>query len=120
MELLQIPAELSKATTMAHRSLRIVFDSQENLSDEQMAKIMALHDKTGWLCFLPEERPIDALDVVALPKLEWDKDEKSPAKRQQNALFIWWEQLKKPTPTFREFYERYMEKEIASIKEKLV
>lgn len=117
--LLQVPAELSKATTMAHRSLRIVFDSQENLTDEQMAKIMALHSKIGWLAFLPEDRKIDALDIVSLPQITWEKDEKSPGQRLRAALFIYWQQ-NKHTKTFSTFYEQQMEKYINNIKEKLV
>lgn len=117
--LLQVPSELSKATTMAHRSLRLVFDTQENLTDEQMAKIMAMHNKLGWLCFLPEERPIDVLDAVTLPKLEWDKEEKTPGQRLRATLYVYWEQ-KKPTETFAQFYEQSMEKFINNVKERLV
>lgn len=104
---------------MAHRSVRIIADTNENLTSEQMAKIMGNHDKTGWWCFLPEERPIDALDLVTLPKLEWDKDEKTPGQRLRAALFVYWEQ-KKPTETFAQFYDQTMEKYINAVKEKLV
>lgn len=119
MDLLQVPAQIVKVTTMAHRSVRVVADTQENLLDEQMAKIMGNHEKVGWWCFLPEERKIDALDVISLPRLEWDKDEKTPGQRLRAALYVYWEQ-KKPTETFAQFYEQTMEKYINAVKEKLV
>ncbi len=117
--ILQIPAKIMKVGTMAHRSLRVIADTQENLTNEQMAKIMGQHEKTGWWCFLPEERAIDALDVVGLPKITWDKDEKSPGQRLRSCLFVYWEQ-KKPTETFAQFYDQTMEKYINAVKEKLV
>jgi len=74
--LLQIPAEITKVTTMAHRSVRIVADSSENLSEEQMAKIMGNHGRTGFWCFMPEVR-IDPLDIVSLPQAEEDRSKKT-------------------------------------------
>ena len=118
MELLQVPAEITKVTTMSHRSLRLVADTQENLTDEMMAKIMAYHGKLGWWCFLPEERKIDSLDVLNIPQLEYEKGEKSPAQRLRGVLYVLWEQ-KKPTDTFIQFYEQSLEKIINQIKDKL-
>lgn len=117
-QLLQIAAQLSKATTMAHRSLRLVFDSQEQLTDEQIARLVALHDKVGHLCFLPEERKIDTLDVLALPPLQFDKDEKSQSQRLRGALYVLWEQKGKEG-SFIDFYQRAMEKIIDQVKERL-
>jgi len=74
--LLQIPAEITKVTTMAHRSVRIVADSCENRSEEQMAKIMWNHGKAGYWCFLAET-PIDPLDIVSLPQAEEDRSKKT-------------------------------------------
>lgn len=119
MELLQLPAEITKVTTMSHRSLRVVADTQENLTDEQMAKVMAYHGKLGWFCFLPEERKIDTLDVLNTPPMEWDKDNgKTPGQRLRGVLYVMWEQ-KKSTDTFAQFYEQSMERIINQLKEKL-
>lgn len=116
--LLQIAAQLTKATTMAHRSLRLVFDSQEALSDEQIARLVSLHDKVGHLCFLPEERKIGTLDVLALPPLQFEKDEKSQSQRLRGVLYILWQQ-KGEEGAFIDFYQRSMEKIIDSVKERL-
>lgn len=118
MELLQIPSELHKVVSMNNRSLRIIFDSQENLTDELMTGVMNKLGKTGWMCFLAEERKIDILDVVGLPELKLEKDEKSPSQRLRSALFVYWQQ-KKPTEDFEQFYFSQMGKFIDHVKEKL-
>lgn len=114
----QVPAQVQKVSTMSHRSLRIVVDTQENLTDEEMARLASLHEKTGWWCFLPEERRIDTLDVAALPEMTYEKDEKSPAQRLRGVLYVKWEQDGK-NGAFIDYYQRTMEKIIDSVKEKL-
>jgi hypothetical protein len=96
----------------------MVFDSQENIGQEEMARIMGNLGKVGWMCFLPEERKIDALDVVSLPEIKLEKDEKSPSQRLRAVLFVYWQQ-KKPTEDFEQFYFSQMNKFIEHIKEKL-
>jgi hypothetical protein len=104
---------------MAHKSIRIVADSQENLSDEQMAKVMGYHGKIGWWCFLPEERPIDVLDVINTPPIQWEEEgTKSPAQRMRGVIFRLWEQGGK-VGDFNEVYKARMEKLIELLKEKL-
>jgi hypothetical protein len=118
MNLNQVPATASSIRTMSNRSLRISFDTQENLTDEQIGKLGALHEKYGWLCFLPDTqiKEDELLNLPALPKsLE---SSKSPAQRLYGALYVYWEQQGK-SGEFRLFYERYMEKRINEVKEKL-
>ena|SRR3990167_3897697 len=120
--ILQIQAELVKVESRAHRALRITLDSQEEVSDEARAKIMSLHEKVGWLTFLAAERKIDALDVIGLPDIVLEKDEKSPSTRYRNALFVYYEQNKKEKKlpdTFDAFYRQTMEKQIEAVKQKL-
>ena len=114
----QVQGQVQKVSTMSHRSLRIVVDTQENLKDEELARLASLHEKAGWWVFLPEERRIDTLDVAALPQIEYEKDEKSPSVRLRNCLYILWEQKGKDG-AFIDFYQRSMEKIIDSIKERL-
>lgn len=115
-EIFQIPSEISKVVSMSNRSLRIVCDTQENLTDEQMAKAMGLLQKRGWLTVSVE--PVQPDDLLKLPKLTYDKDEVSPSLRYRNVLYVLWEK-DKPTPTFEEFYHRHYEKLINAIKERL-
>lgn len=112
----QVPAEVSKVTTMGRRSVRIVVDTQENLTDEQMGRLMSLHEKVGWFTFSVEQIAPDS--VLSLPTLTWDKDEKSPAQVQRGLLYRLWER-DKPTETFNEYYSRALEKICNQIREKL-
>lgn len=112
----QVPAEVSKVTTMGRRSVRIVVDTQENLTDEQMGRLMSLHEKIGWFTFSVEEIAPDV--VLSLPALSWDKDEKSPGQILRGCLFRLWER-DKPTETFNEYYARALEKISNQIREKL-
>jgi hypothetical protein len=114
--LLQVPAQLTKLQSMSHRSLRAVFDSQENLDDETMAKMMSAHEKVGWLVFASE--PVQANTLVDLPPLTFEKDEKTPGMRLRASLFRLWEK-KRPTDTFAAFYEQQMERFINAVQEKL-
>jgi len=117
-KLVQIQAELVKYESRSHGSLRLVFDSQEGVLDEIRNKIIAGHEKLGHLSFLPEERELDALDVINLPKIEYEKGEKSPSTRLRAVLFVFWKE-KKMTITFEEFYRSQLEKYIESVKQQL-
>lgn len=117
--LLQIPAEITKVTTMANRSIRIVADSQENLTDEQMAKVMGVHGRTGWWCFLAEERRIDPMDIAGLPVTQWEEEGKvSPSQRMRAIIFRLFEQAGSEGD-FQDFYKSRMSKLCDLLKEKL-
>lgn len=115
--ILQLPATISKINSMAHRSLRIQIDTQENLSDQVMAEIMSKFDKLGWFCFL--EDSIKEEDILNLPPLPTDDSrKKSQATRLRAVLYRLWEQKGKQGDS-ELFYNQYMEKIIDSLKEKL-
>ena|SRR3990167_223316 len=116
--LLQLPSEISKISSMANRSLRLQVDTQENLTDEAMAKIMGQLNKLGYFCFLAGEKKIEAWDVAGLPNINYPKDEKSPSQRLQAVIYRYWEQ-NGSTGEFRLYYERAMDKLIDSYKERL-
>jgi len=117
-EIFQIPAEISKVVSMAHRSLRLVCDTQENLTDEQMAKAMGKIGKPGWFTFSVE--PVKPEDLLNLPPLTFDRDEKTPSQRLRAVLYRLWEQGGKPTQTFEEWYRIKMEKIIEHLKQQLL
>jgi hypothetical protein len=119
MSLISIPATVQGIKTMGNRSLRITVDSQENLSDESLASVASLHEKYGWWCFAVE-KTVEPEDVLKLPPLvSRPEDEKSPAVRLRNALYVWFEQQGK-NEDFELFYRKHMDRIIASVKEKLV
>lgn len=116
--LFSFQAEVVKVESKAHGSVRLTLDSQENLTLEARAKIMKWHnEQPGWLTFSQEE--IEPDYIANLPKLTFDKDEKSPGTRLRGVLFILWEEKKRPTTTFEEFYRIQMEKIINAVKSNL-
>lgn len=118
MKLLQTPATISKVTSMRNRTLRCQVDTQENLSDEEMAKLMANIDKFGWFMFSPDNQ-IDEKDLLDLPSLPKRAEEnKSPAQKLHNTLYVYWKQ-EDSKGDFETYYRRYMEKRINEIKERL-
>lgn len=114
--LFQIPAQVTKVATLSHRSLRVQLDTQENLTDEQMGKISAMHEKTGWFTFSVE--PITPDDIVNLPDLTYDKKKKTPSQRLRESLYVLWVQKGKPND-FQTFYDSTMEKIISQVQERL-
>lgn len=101
--ILQTPAVISKITTMANRSLRFQVDSQEGLTDEQMGKFTALHEKFGHFVFSPDTqvKEEDLLELPPLPKD--DSDTKSPSQRLRARMFVYY----KETHTEDKFNEWY-------------
>ncbi len=117
-ELLQLPSTISKIISMSNRSLRVQIDTQENLSNENMANIMGKLEKTGWFCFL-EDSKIEADDVLKLPPLPKQATEfRSPSQKLRGVIYVLWEQAGKKGE-FELFYARYMEKIINAVKERL-
>lgn len=114
--LLQVPGEMTKVETMSNRSLRVRLDTQENLSDEQMSKIMAMTGKTGWMTFSPSR--VSPEDVLSLPEIRPERGEKTPSQRLRGVMYVLWEK-DRSTPTFEEFYRSQMEKIISRLKEML-
>ena len=115
-QLLQISGEMVKITTMSHGALRLLIDSQEGLTAEVKAKVMAWHEKVGYLTFSVE--PIQPDDLANLPPLKWDKDERSKSQVLRGRLFRMWEKNQEGL-TQNEHYDKYMSKFISWVDEKL-
>lgn len=104
MKLLQVPATITKITTMSNRVLRITCDTQENLKDEQMQKIMSKVEKFGHFCFLEDTR-IKEEDVVDLPPLPKDEgDKKTPSQRLHSRMFVYYVNTHKDKDGFNAWY----------------
>lgn len=103
---------------MGNRSIRIQSDTQENLSDEQMAKLMSFVNKYGWFTFSASSK-IEPDYIANLPPLPLEKDERSPGNRLRSVLYVFYEQKGKPGGSFETFYRDQMEKFIEFVKEKL-
>lgn len=118
-KILQIPAEISKVTSMSNRAMRIQVDTQQNVPDEVMAHLMSAVEKYGHFCFLVGDREVDSMDLITLPPLkDREEDKKSPSTRLRGALFVLWQQAGKKGD-FEVFYYAKMENFISAVKDKL-
>lgn len=117
---LQLPADLKKVETMSHGKLKMIFISQEEVKPEVRSKIMALHEKFGWLSFMAGENNIQAEHVANLPKLvKYEEEMKSPSQRLRGVLFRLWEQNGNPMESSDAYYRSIMENLINHYKEML-
>jgi hypothetical protein len=115
MKPFQVPGAIVKISTLAH-SLRLVLDTQENLSDEAKARLFELHNKLGWFTFNVHQ--IEAESLVDLPELKTDSN-KTPSQRLRAVLYLNWKQDAAGFKDFDSYYVSYMEKIITHLKEKL-
>lgn len=116
MNIFHIQAECWKVESKPHSSVRVTFDSQENLSDDDKARIMGWHEKTGHLTFLMEA-PVQAMEVLELPALVKKQGEKSPSQRLREVIYLLGRQ--KNVADDEAFYRVTMELIINQVKEKL-
>ena len=115
--LFSVQSEVLKVESKARGVARILFETQENLTLDARARIMKWHnEQPGWLTFFQEK--VDPEYIANLPKLTFDKNEKSPAERLRAVMFVYWEQ-NKPTDDFEVYYRSQVEKLIGAYKEKL-
>jgi len=101
-ELLQLPATIEKVETMSNRSLRLKVDTQENLNDEQRARIMQMADKLGYFLFAVQK--VKPEDMVDLPEIKSLKGEKSPSKKLHDRMFVYFKKKYGQTDGFNNWY----------------
>jgi hypothetical protein len=102
---LQIPAIMSGHRTLSN-SLRISFDTCENVKTENLVKMLSCKDKQGWLLFMVSEKIMSAEEIVnlELPEIKTPKDEISPSKRLKNRMFVYYEKTHGTKEGFETWY----------------
>lgn len=123
VELFKLPATLNNYKGMSHRSMRITFDTQENLTDEQIGKIAQAHEKLGHLLFFPDtSKESDMLEIVKnLPVIIRDKEEISIFKRLDSTLYVLWKQkYSDKYQSFNDYKTAQIELIINKYKEELI
>jgi len=110
--LLQIPAEITKVTTMNHDSLRLQVDTQENITPVAQAMIFGYKGKIGVFAFSKSEIKEEELIIPNFKPSEEDK--KSPSQRLRGVLYKVWEHRGKQDRyknkcDFEIFYRQEME-----------
>ena len=110
-KLLQLPGTITSVKTMANKVLRLQVDTQENLTKEQMAKIMQNNDEYGYFCFLVGEKEIDEKEIIDLPPLPKDETEvKSPSQRLRSRMFVFYMNTHIDKERFNTWYADTLEK----------
>jgi len=106
--LLKIPAILNKFQSMSNRAIRLIFDTKENLTDEEISKITSLHEKFLWLaCFHEKAQENEILETIkTLPPLIKEKWDKSPSQRLRDRMFVYYQNKYNKTEGFNDFYEK--------------
>ncbi len=120
--IMQIEGTVIKVETMSHRSVRVVIDSQEEVSPEIVSRLMDCYEKLGWFCFLPGKEKIEAEDLLDLPEIKDETDRKSPSQRLRAVMYIEWDHKSaayKARYPSEVYYRGEMERIINSRKEKL-
>jgi len=112
-----LPATISQIRTMSDNTIRVQLDLQET-SPENITSIFEEKSKLGYFLFHPSF--FNEIDTSKLPPLILDEDEKSPAQRLRNVLFILHKQNKGEDHDFDAYYRKSIERVIETIKEKLI
>ncbi len=108
MDVLKVPAEISRVQTMADGGLRLFVDTQE-LDAQNKGQVMAMHKQLGHFVFAPSERTIDEQDFKDLPKIQVDKEIKSPSKRLYDRMFAYYKETHKTADNFYTWYTNELE-----------
>ena len=115
--LFQVPATITKITTMADRSFRLQVDTERELTPAEATLLFSLNSNSGYFLFKPEVFVVDDVEEIPEYKPE-EKSEKSPSQRLRAVLYRLWEQSGK-IGDFELFYRTRMDRLIDQIKERL-
>lgn len=119
MKTFQIAAHMIGYRSLADRTIRLIFGTQE-LTPEQMANIHWSLNKVGWLAFAPDPFTTMELEELDNLKVEFDDTEKSPSQRLRAVLYRLWEQKNEGYDLFTDYYKAKMEMIINHFKNKLL
>lgn len=105
----QVPATITKVTTMGDRSLRLQVDVDRELSPEENAKVFGLYNKSGFFIFKDGE--IQQEELIDLPeeKLEF-KNQKSSSERLRNRLYVFFKEKHGTDEGFEDWRKKEMDR----------
>lgn len=103
----QVPSTVSKIVTMGDHCLRLQIDTQE-LSNEEMTKVLRLYNLLGWFIF--SEVVLTDEDLVNLPDIKPEFEEKSPSKRLRDRLFVYYRDTHANIEDFETWYKKEMDR----------
>ena len=105
--LFQFPATVRDVSLKPNRSAMVKLETQEEMTDEMIAKIATYVGKTGWAMVAVER--IDPYNVSSLPALPKDGKGRTASQRLRQVLWRVAEQNGIPEEKRDEFYLKEME-----------
>lgn len=116
-EILQVPGQITKISTLVDGGLNLTVNTQE-LVPEDITTLMGLKNKEGYFVFKLSKVIED--DIISLPEegIEPFSKVKTPSQRLHGALYAFWKQQEMKEP-FDNYYKRQMERFIQSVKDQL-
>jgi hypothetical protein len=107
---LQVPAYLTKFTSLTSGGIKFDFITQENIDPDLLTEFFKNKNKLGNLLFAV--RQIEFIDIAKLPAIDKSKyiDGKSKSQRLRSVLYLIHEAKGGTKEMFNDYYDEVMEK----------
>jgi len=106
-QIFQVPAGVSSVKTMSG-CLRIQFDTQQNLTPEQLSTIFGWIDQVGHLTFAINQ--IDVTDLTDLPPVQTATKQSRSYQLRTQLWHLWNERFSDKWDIFDDYYNHTMNK----------
>jgi hypothetical protein len=119
MSAFTMAGHFSSYRSMADKSVRLTFDTQE-ATPQLMADIQNSFQKTCYMAVSPDNFTSDYLKEMENVKVDFDDSTKTPAKRMRGVLYRLWEQSNEGYGVFNDYYNAKMETFIEKLKGQII
>lgn len=113
-----IPAQLDSLRTLADKTLKVTFETQEVNPQDLLGLMENLH-QFGYLAFKMEPFKADEKEMMNELKSDYEDKGKSSSQRLRSVLFLMWRNDAEGFDSSVKHYEHHMEKIITHFKTKL-
>jgi len=111
----QVPSNIESIRTLKDNTVRLTVDCQE-IAPIEMAEVFTLKGRLGWFIF--SENTIEQSDIPKENAPEF-KNDKSPSKRLRDTLYVYWDKCTDKSIDFNSYWEKWTNKKVEEIKNKL-
>ena len=113
-----LPAQLDRLRTLADKTLKITFETQE-LNPQDLLGLMENMHQFGYLAFKKEPFKEDEKEMLQELKSDFEFKGKSSSQRLRSVLYVMWQHDPQGFDTSVKHYESEMERIINHYKSKL-
>ena len=110
-----IPAQLDSLRTLADKTLKVTFETNE-LNPQDLLGLMENLHQFGYLAFQKEPFTGEQKELIGGLKSDYEFKGKSSSQRLRSVLFIMWQNENEGFDSSVKHYEHYMEKIINNYK----